>query len=309
MRTASVTSLSTIEARCSTPTINRKLAALGSFYKFHHRRGVHCRELLSTMKAGRVRGSWRPFLAHLGSVGDQRRRTIKLKTRPRRNSNGARVKGGQREIPVAPSLIRLYADYLVEEYGDLDCDYVFVNLCGGSVGTLRSRATRSLTFKYQGPNHLRRKQLIQPWDTKPYTHGSDRSPPSAYRSSTGNPTQRRVPDPDRVRVGRLSRPLREAQGVGRDVRLRVWNAVFHEYACVRCSLLRPDPAQRPRLEEIRSNLEDRIEEAKLHGWLGEVEGIQVSLAGVKDKLAQIDTSDRLAVDLGSSSLPTNARRR
>ena len=81
---------------------------------------------------------------------------------------------------------------------------------------------------------------------------------------------------------------------------------FHEHACVRCSLLRPDPAQRPRLEEIRSNLEDRIEEAKLHGWLGEVEGLQVSLAGVKDKLAQIDTSDRLAVDLGTPSLPTNA---
>ena len=84
---------------------------------------------------------------------------------------------------------------------------------------------------------------------------------------------------------------------------------FHEHACVRCSLLRPDPAQRPRLEEIRSNLEDRIEEAKLHGWLGEVEGLEVSLAGVKDKLAQIDTSGRLAVDLGTPSLPTNARSR
>jgi hypothetical protein len=84
---------------------------------------------------------------------------------------------------------------------------------------------------------------------------------------------------------------------------------IHEHACVRCSLLRPDPVQRPRLEEIRSNLEDRIDEAKLHGWLGEVEGLQVSLAGVKDKLAQIDTSDRLAVDLGTPSLPTNARPR
>jgi integrase len=84
---------------------------------------------------------------------------------------------------------------------------------------------------------------------------------------------------------------------------------IHEHACVRCSLLRPDPVQRPRLEEIRSNLEDRIDEAKLHGWLGEVEGLQVSLAGVKDKLAQIDTSDRLAVDLGTPCLPTNARPR
>jgi hypothetical protein len=45
------------------------------------------------------------------------------------------------------------------------------------------------------------------------------------------------------------------------------------------------------------------------GWLGEVEGLQVSLAGVKDKLTQIDTSDRLAVDLGTPSLPIHARPR
>ena len=58
-----------------------------------------------------------------------------IRIRARRNFNGARVKGGQRDVPVPPSLIRLYTDYLVEEYGDLDCDYVFVNLWGGSVGT------------------------------------------------------------------------------------------------------------------------------------------------------------------------------
>jgi len=33
-------------------------------------------------------------------------------------------------IPVSAGLIRLYADYLHGEYGDLDCDYVFVNLWG-----------------------------------------------------------------------------------------------------------------------------------------------------------------------------------
>ena len=32
-------------------------------------------------------------------------------------------------------LIRLYTDCLVEDYGDLGCDYVFVNLWGGLVGT------------------------------------------------------------------------------------------------------------------------------------------------------------------------------
>jgi len=62
----------------------------------------------------------------------------------------------------------------------------------------------------------------------------------------------------------------------------------HEHACVRCSLLRPDPAQRQRLNEIRDNLHARIAEAEREGWLGEIEGLKVSLAGTEDKLTQID---------------------
>ncbi|MGV9540162.1 hypothetical protein [Nocardia beijingensis] len=45
-----------------------------------------------------------------------------------------------------------------------------------------------------------------------------------------------------------------------------------------------------RLEEIHDNLEARIVEPKREAWLGEVEGLQVSYAGVKDKLAQIDAT-------------------
>jgi hypothetical protein len=67
---------------------------------------------------------------------------------------------------------------------------------------------------------------------------------------------------------------------------------IHEHACVRCSLLRPSPAQRAPLEEIRDNLEARIAEAIREGWLGEVEGLQVSLAGAEDKLDQIDATVR-----------------
>lgn len=51
--------------------------------------------------------------------------------RPRLNDNGARTKSGlERRIPVSAELIRLFADYLHTEYGDLDSDYVFVNLWG-----------------------------------------------------------------------------------------------------------------------------------------------------------------------------------
>ena len=47
---------------------------------------------------------------------------------------------------------------------------------------------------------------------------------------------------------------------------------------IRCPLLRPDPAQRPRLAQIRDNLTARIGEAQREGWTGEAEGLQVSLA-------------------------------
>jgi hypothetical protein len=81
----------------------------------------------------------------------------------------------------------------------------------------------------------------------------------------------------------------------------------HEHACVRCALLRPDPAQRDRLEEIRDNLIAPIAEAEREGWLGEVEGLGVSLAGAEAKLAQLDRrpSGRGAVDLGIPTVTTS----
>ncbi|MFE4335937.1 hypothetical protein ACFRQM_43185 [Streptomyces sp. NPDC056831] len=69
-------------------------------------------------------------------------------------------------------------------------------------------------------------------------------------------------------------------------------------------MLWPDPAQCDRLVEIRDNLLDRIAEAEREGWLGEVEGLRVSLAGAEDKLAQVDRrrSNLTPVDLG---IPTH----
>jgi hypothetical protein len=83
----------------------------------------------------------------------------------------------------------------------------------------------------------------------------------------------------------------------------------HEHACVRCSLLRPDPAQRARIEEIRDNLIARIAEAEHEGWLGEVEGLRVSLAGAEDKLAQLDrtAARRTTIDLGMPTPSTGSK--
>jgi integrase len=63
---------------------------------------------------------------------------------------------------------------------------------------------------------------------------------------------------------------------------------IHENACLRCPLIRPEPAQRERLVEIRNNLIARIAEARHEGWLGEVDGLQISLIGARQKLEQID---------------------
>jgi integrase len=79
---------------------------------------------------------------------------------------------------------------------------------------------------------------------------------------------------------------------------------IHEHSCLRCALHWPDPAQRSRIAEIRDNLTARIAEAEREGWLGEVEGLKVSLAGAEDKLAQIDRRPGRTTDLG---MPATAR--
>ena len=70
---------------------------------------------------------------------DARRRLVVV--RPRSNVNGARAKTWSREVPTDAELFRLYSDYLHEEYGLLDCDYVFVNLWGEPVGQPMSYAS------------------------------------------------------------------------------------------------------------------------------------------------------------------------
>lgn len=192
-RDGRVVALPSAAAFCSPATVNRKLAAVSSFYGFHQRHGVDLGDLLTTWKTPSGRGgSWRPLLAHLGPR-PERRRTVRLRAgrripsvldavqveavlaachrlrdrllftlladaglriggalglrhedidpaarlvtvTPRRNSNGARAKGWQRQVPIPARVVRLYSDYLHTEYGDLDCDYVFVNLWSAPVG-------------------------------------------------------------------------------------------------------------------------------------------------------------------------------
>ncbi|MDA8047327.1 MAG: tyrosine-type recombinase/integrase [Actinomycetota bacterium] len=63
-----------------------------------------------------------------------RKKTIRIVPRSD-NANGARAKCRDvAEIPVSAPLVRLYSEYLFDEYGDIDSDYVFVNLFAEPVG-------------------------------------------------------------------------------------------------------------------------------------------------------------------------------
>ena len=85
---------------------------------------------------------------------------------------------------------------------------------------------------------------------------------------------------------------------------------IHEHSCLRCPLLRPDPASRSRMQEIRDNLLARIDEARREGWPGEVDGLQISLIGVRQKLAQLDqlVAQRQTVNLGMPNFSSIAGR-
>jgi integrase/recombinase XerD len=198
-RDGQVTLLPWVEGSVSAVTVNRKLSALASFYEFHQRHGVDVGDLLTRWRPGGRGGSWKPFLAHLGSRPEWHR-AVSLRTgrrlprelteaemttlveactrlrdrfmlsvlrgcglrigealglrhedidarrglvliRARANVNRARAKTWEREVPAGQALIRLYSDYLHEEYGALDCDYVFVNLWGRPFGQPMSYAS------------------------------------------------------------------------------------------------------------------------------------------------------------------------
>jgi hypothetical protein len=68
-------------------------------------------------------------------------------------------------------------------------------------------------------------------------------------------------------------------------------------------MLRIDPAQRHRLEEIRDNLHARIAEAEREGWTGEAEGLKVSLDAANNKIAQADLSAARRAEAISLGIP------
>ena len=60
----------------------------------------------------------------------------------------------------------------------------------------------------------------------------------------------------------------------------------HEHACIRCPMLRVDPQMLSRLEELEEDLHLRRERAEAEGWLGEIEGIDLTLTFLGEKQQQ-----------------------
>jgi integrase len=101
-----------------------------------------------------------------------RRRELKIVPRDD-NANGARAKTRMvTTVPVSAPLVRLYSDYMHTEYGDLDSDYVFVNLFADPVGrplrydavaklVARLRVVTGIDFSPHVLRHTRATELIR----------------------------------------------------------------------------------------------------------------------------------------------------
>jgi integrase len=66
----------------------------------------------------------------------------------------------------------------------------------------------------------------------------------------------------------------------------------HEHACVKCRFLRVDPAQLHRIEEMTSNAEARLAEAKDRAWLGEVAALEESLIHLRQRCSDAEQQRR-----------------
>jgi len=103
----------------------------------------------SGMRIGQALG-----LRHEDFVSRERRVAIVPRSD---NANGARAKCmAPATVPVSAPLVRLYSDYMHTEYGDLDSDYVFVNLWSEPLGRpLRYQAVAKLVGRLRARSGVR----------------------------------------------------------------------------------------------------------------------------------------------------------
>lgn len=69
-------------------------------------------------------------------------------------------------------------------------------------------------------------------------------------------------------------------------------------------MLHIDPKMLPRLTEIETDLTQRRTLAQTNGWLGELEGVDLTLSFLHDKKSQLDRRLQQLTNLG---IPASAR--
>jgi hypothetical protein len=74
---------------------------------------------------------------------------------------------------------------------------------------------------------------------------------------------------------------------------------------LRCPMLAINPRMLPRLDEIEDDLRARRARAQQEGWLGEVEGIDLTHTFLRQKREETRRLTRIApIDLGIPQLPS-----
>ncbi|WP_405974226.1 site-specific integrase [Streptomyces sp. NBC_00988] len=82
----------------------------------------------------------------------------------------------------------------------------------------------------------------------------------------------------------------------------------HEHACIRCPMLQVNPKTLPRLAEIEKDLLLRRKRAEAEDWLGEIEGIDMTLTFLRTKQADAARIlHRPVVNLGMPARPREER--
>ncbi len=84
----------------------------------------------------------------------------------------------------------------------------------------------------------------------------------------------------------------------------------HEHACIRCPMLNINPKMLPRLDELETDLLERRQRAEAQNWLGEIDGIDLTLQFLRQKREQAQRLTRRptnAVDLGMPLLTAPLR--
>ena len=131
-----------------------------------------------------------------------------------------------------------------------------------------------------------------PRPTSPSSRTNSSAPTAPSSPSAGPCARGRVPRTHRRGMARVPGALREPQSRARHLRSTLRHPLPARARLHPLPHAPPRPRRPGRLAEIIRNLADRIAEARINGWLGEVEGLQVSLNAARAKLAALDRTAR-----------------